>query len=176
MLQINGPNGSGKTSLLRILCSLAQPTEGEVLWDGISIHAQRQDYLRQMCYIGHAGGIKPGLSIRENLQVAQALGNTRAGADIATALAHFGLPGMEDEPVRNLSAGQRRRVGLARLLLEDCALWILDEPFASLDRQGKATVERLLVEHCDGGGMTVFTTHQPLDLHNGNMKEIHLDT
>ncbi len=176
MLQVHGANGSGKTSLLRILCGLAPPAEGEVLWDGAHIHDQRHDYLRQMGYIGHAGGIKPGLSVIENLRVALALGNARAAADIPAALAHFGLQGMEDEPARNLSAGQRRRVGLARLLLEDCPLWILDEPFTSLDRQGKTTVERLLVAHCDAGGMTVFTTHQPLELHHGNMKELHLGT
>ena len=164
IIQIEGPNGSGKTSLLRMLCGLLQPAQGEVRWRGVDIQAQRAEFLADVAYIGHLHGIKEDLSPRENLRMAQALGRTRNDISLDQALQQVGLYGFEDLPSRTLSAGQRRRVALARLLVLDARVWVLDEPFTALDRSGKALIEAMLEAHSRNGGIAILTTHQPVEL------------
>lgn len=159
MLQIVGPNGSGKTSLLRLLCGLMQPTAGEILLEGRPLQAQRDELARQMLWIGHAAGIKGLLTPEENLAWLCALHQPASAEQIRQALMAIGLRGFEDVPSYTLSAGQQRRVALARLYLKPPRLLILDEPFTALDKQGVAQLEQHLAAHCEQGGSVIFTTH-----------------
>lgn len=174
ILQVEGPNGSGKTSLLRIACGLLQPEQGEVRWGGIDIQSQRAEYLLNLAYVGHLHGIKDDLSPRENLRMAQTLGQPRHTISLDQALADVGLYGYEDLPSRSLSAGQRRRVALARLLVLDARLWVLDEPFTALDRTGKMLIESLLEMHSRNGGIAILTTHQPVELRQCELLSLQL--
>jgi heme exporter protein A len=162
MVQISGPNGSGKTSLLRLLSGLMQPTAGDVLLDGKPLSEQRSELAHNLLWIGHAAGIKDLLTPVENLSWLCALHQSVASADIWQALEAVGLRGFEDVPCHTLSAGQKRRVALARLYLPGPALWMLDEPFTALDKQGVAQLEAHLAEHCEDGGTVVLTTHHTL--------------
>ena len=162
MLQISGPNGSGKTSLLRLLAGLMQPTAGQVRLNGKPLHEQRTELARNLLWIGHAAGIKDVLTAEENLSWLSALHHPATRESIWQALAAVGLKGFEDVPCHTLSAGQQRRVALARLYLDGPPLWILDEPFTALDKQGVAQLEEHLARHCEQGGMVVLTTHHTL--------------
>lgn len=162
MLQISGPNGSGKTSLLRLLAGLMQPTSGQVLLNGEPLHSQRTELAHNVLWIGHAAGIKDLLSAEENLSWLCALHQPASREAIWQALAAVGLRGFEDVPCHTLSAGQQRRVALARLYLDSPALWILDEPFTALDKQGVAQLEEHLAAHCEQGGMVILTTHHTM--------------
>ncbi|MFM4964095.1 cytochrome c biogenesis heme-transporting ATPase CcmA [Aeromonas bivalvium] len=176
LLQIEGPNGVGKTSLLRLLIGLSQPFAGEVRWNGENIRHCRDDYHDQLLYLGHQPGVKGGLTPLENLGFYQKLHQTDAdGADLWQILARVGLAGFEDYPSAQLSAGQQRRVALARLWLsERPALWVLDEPFTAIDKQGVKVLERLMLDHADRGGMVVLTTHQEMSLMQGRIKTLSL--
>ena len=162
MVQISGPNGSGKTSLLRLLAGLMQPTAGQVRLNGKPLHEQRTELARNLLWIGHAAGIKDVLTAEENLRWLSALHHPATRESIWQALAAVGLKGFEDVPCHTLSAGQQRRVALARLYLDGPPLWILDEPFTALDKQGVAQLEEHLARHCEQGGMVVLTTHHTL--------------
>ncbi|WP_338480244.1 cytochrome c biogenesis heme-transporting ATPase CcmA [Pseudomonas trivialis] len=162
MVQVSGPNGSGKTSLLRLLAGLMQPTAGEVQLNGKPLNEQRRELARNLIWIGHAAGIKDVLSAEENLGWLCALHRPASRDAIWQALAAVGLKGFEDVPCHTLSAGQQRRVALARLYLPGPPLWILDEPFTALDTQGVAQLEKHLARHCEQGGSVVLTTHHTL--------------
>lgn len=163
MLQISGPNGSGKTSLLRLIAGLRQPTSGDILLQGQALAEQRSELARNLLWIGHAAGIKGLLSAEENLAWLCALHRPASREAIWQALEAVGLRGFEDVPCHTLSAGQQRRVALSRLYLEDTPpLWVLDEPFTALDKSGVAQLEAHLAAHCEGGGVVVLTTHHSL--------------
>ncbi len=174
MLQIAGPNGSGKTSLLRLLSGLMQPTAGKVLLNGSDLESQRGELARSLLWIGHAAGIKGLLTPEENLSWLCALHQPATRDAIWQALDSVGLRGFEDVPCHTLSAGQQRRVGLARLYLSPPPLWILDEPFTALDKGGVAQLERHLAVHCEEGGMVVLTTHHSLNEKPAGFREIDL--
>jgi heme exporter protein A len=162
LLHVAGANGSGKTSLLRILCGLGAADAGEVRWRGEPIRTLRETYWRDVVYLGHAGALKDDLSATENLRVACLLAGrpTTLGA-AHEALAAFGLAACAHLPVRALSQGQKRRSALARLALSAPApLWILDEPFSALDVHAVSHLEKVVLAFVDGGGSVIFTTHQ----------------
>lgn len=161
-LQIEGLNGAGKTSLLRILCGLLSPQEGTIYWRGEDIDENRPAYHRELLYIGHTPGLKDELSPLQNLRFYSSL--HKQSEDFAAALDQVGLYGYEDIPVRSLSAGQKRRVALARLWLSDVPLWILDEPLTAIDSAGVHNLERRLEHHCQQGGCLLLTSHQTLHL------------
>ncbi|MBC2658392.1 cytochrome c biogenesis heme-transporting ATPase CcmA [Pseudomonas sp. MSSRFD41] len=174
MVQISGPNGSGKTSLLRLLAGLMQPTSGQVLLNGQPLQAQRAELARNLLWIGHAAGIKDLLTAEENLSWLCALHQPARSEAIWQALAAVGLKGFEDVPCHTLSAGQQRRVALARLYLDSPPLWILDEPFTALDKQGVAQLEEHLAAHCERGGTVVLTTHHTLGRMPSGYRDIDL--
>ncbi len=173
LLLLEGSNGSGKTSLLRILCGFRDADEGELLWRGELI--DDSDYFSEMAYVGHADGSKRELSVAENLRFALAI-NSPGHYSIEQALQKVQLSGFDDNPVQTLSAGQKRRLSLARLLITHNALWILDEPFTSLDKRGVELIENLMIDHTKQGGMVILTSHQDLSLEHLDLQRIHLDT
>ena len=162
MLRVAGPNGYGKTSLLRILCGLAVPEYGEVRWRGLSIAREREMFHRALLYVGHAPALNDLLTPLENLRFAVATGGEAFDeAACVAALERIGLGDQIDLPARVLSQGQRRRVGLARLFLSSSRpVWILDEPFTALDVAAVTDLAAILSAHCDDGGTVVLTTHQ----------------
>jgi len=166
LLRIAGANGSGKTSLLRILCGLAHPAGGEVRWKGEPIRELREEYHRELAYIGHLPAVKDELTARENVAIACALGGMPLNAAAAdTGLERVGLVRYADYPARHLSQGQRRRVALARLAARESArLWILDEPFTALDTVAIAILVDMIVDHVARGGVAVITSHQEVML------------
>lgn len=159
--QIEGHNGIGKTSLLRILAGLAVAAEGEVRWNGTPIVEVRDEYYADLFYLGHFAGIKPELTAWENLRYYQKLqGLPLSDEALWHALGKVGLVGREDLPCSHLSAGQQRRVALAKLWLTKATLWILDEPFTAIDKKGVAELIAHIEQHCANGGLCIFTSHQ----------------
>ncbi len=176
-LQVTGANGSGKTSLLRILCGLLSPAEGQVFWQGANIHSLGEEYSTQMTYFGHRPGVKDELTATENLCVAAGL----SGMDIdkktaQQALEKIGLAGRDSLPARMLSEGQRRRVSLSRLLVCNTKLWLLDEILTSLDKAAISLVRSLIEEHLSGGGIAIVATHQDLQLTSSQTRRLELAT
>ena len=165
LLLVQGGNGQGKTSLLRLLTGLARAEDGEVCWCGQPIAKQREIYHGEMIYLGHANGVKDDLDPLENLRFSAGLqGRSFDPVRAAATLQRLGLSRCLDLPCRVLSFGQRRRVALAALLLAGASLWILDEPLTGLDVHAVALMEGLIRDHLSAGGMVVATTHQALNL------------
>jgi len=170
-LLLEGKNGSGKTSLLRIICGFREPDAGKVFWCGETINDA--GYRAEMAYVGHLDGIKKELTVLENLNVSVALAQA-GGYSIDAALARVRLSGYDHALVQTLSAGQKRRLSLARLLVTKKRLWVLDEPFTSLDKHGIALTETLMSEHCAAGGLVILTSHHDVNLHDVPVQRIHL--
>ena len=162
-LLVQGANGAGKTSLLRILVGLSPPAQGEVAWEGRPIRSLGEAYRREVLWCGHANGLKDDLSALENVRTAAALAGRPIAEDEARdALERAGVGAQADLPARSLSQGQKRRTALARLLFARTKLWVLDEPVAALDAGGVEWLAAGLDRHLESGGLAVVTSHQPL--------------
>ena len=172
-LHVRGENGIGKTSLLRLLSGLTKPAAGEIFWNEQLISADPSEYHRNLLFLGHRDSLKEDLTALENLSIATALdGIAVSEEEILLALHRFGLRGREDLPVNCLSAGQKRRVLLARLLLRQAKLWILDEPFNALDVRAVEMLSELILEHIASGGMAIMTSHQEIPMPNGRVVQL----
>lgn len=177
LLWVTGPNGSGKTSLLRIVCTLLAPEQGEVRWRATPARALGEAYRADLCYLGHAPAVKDDLSGAENLRFTLSQhGAAAPPAQLDEALAAFGLRGREAVPARALSQGQKRRVALARLWFAAVQpLWVLDEPLAALDAGAMALVQSLVLSHLARGGLVVLTSHQDMAFTGARVQRIRLD-
>lgn len=165
IVQLAGPNGSGKTSLLRILAGLSTRYEGDILWRGRPLPGQWAEFRQYSLYLGHGSGIKAQLSAIENLRWSCAMrGHSVSQAELEAALEKVGLAGFAQQACYSLSAGQQRRVNLARLFCSGAQLWLLDEPFTAIDQRGVAEIESWIAEFADAGGAVLLTTHHPLSL------------
>ena len=175
LIELRGANGSGKTSLLRILCGLAEPAEGEVRWQGKSIRSLGEEYSGSVAYLAHQNGVKDELTALENLRIACGVaGNALRPSEAQAILEQVGLSRQQNLPARSLSAGQRRRVALARLLTSKARLWILDEVLTSLDNTAIKLSRRFIGEHLSNGGLAIIATHQELALAADRVQRIEL--
>jgi len=178
MLRIVGANGTGKTSLLRMVCGLLMPAAGRILWNGVRICELDEEYHADLAYVGHLNAIKDELNAVENVLIAGRLaGLPLFREDVSEALREFGLGGYEHLPCKLLSQGQKRRVALTRLRLSaPRALWVLDEPFTALDVAGVDLTRSMIEEHLAGGSIALLTTHQEVDVAGTSTRKIRLDS
>jgi heme exporter protein A len=174
-LRVTGPNGVGKTTLLRVVCGLLPPESGKLEWRGTRVVSTNDEYHADMAYLGHLNALKPDLTARENLRFLAGLRQSFTDSDIDTALDRVGILSRGDLPSRSLSAGQKRRLALARLLLSEAVLWILDEPVTNLDSAGVVLVEELVREHVGRGGLALAAAHQRLLDDEPALKRLELD-
>ena len=174
ILHIQGSNGSGKTSLLRILCGTLQPDNGTVLWQSEDIRTCRSTYYEQLAYIGHNNGIKLELTPHENLSWLAAIKGISAESQIDLALTQSGFSRDRDVPCIHLSAGQRRRVAIAWLFMTQASIWILDEPLTAIDQDGIDIARSRFNQHLDDGGLIVLTGHQHLEFEGRKTKTLQL--
>jgi len=176
-MRIAGPNGTGKTSMLRLLCGLAYPAAGEVRWHGKNVRSVREDYCKELIYLGHASCVKDDLAAWENVVIGATLSGHLVSRDDAwDALDKLGLEEISHLPTRVLSQGQRKRVALARLWLSGAPkIWILDEPFTALDKDAVGQLCNRLDQHLSSGGILVYTTHQEITLEKGRMLQLNLN-
>jgi heme exporter protein A len=174
MLHVQGANGSGKTTLLRILCGLNADYTGDILWDGRDRREVHEEFCAGVFYLGHSPAINKTLTPLQNLRWYCASRGFSDDAAILRALAALGLKGYAEIPCYQMSAGQQRRVSLARMQLSPAKLWILDEPFTALDRKGVADLEATIAAFAQAGGAVILTTHHPLQL-AGNLRVLNLD-
>ncbi|EKZ9008361.1 cytochrome c biogenesis heme-transporting ATPase CcmA [Vibrio alginolyticus] len=175
LVQIEGRNGTGKTTLLRIVTGLGDREEGVIKWKGEEVEKFRDVFHQDLLFLGHQTGVKRELTALENLRFYQSIQNNRSSdEEIFIALTQVGLAGREDVPVAQLSAGQQRRVALARLWLSKQILWILDEPLTAIDKQGVKVLESLFASHADNGGIVVLTTHQDMFADSPKLRKIKL--
>lgn len=177
IVQIEGPNGSGKTSLLRILAGLSQPYEGEVFYKNKTIAQSREEFHQNLLYLGHLPGVKGEMTAQENLRFNLTLhGLAINSIESEETLSHVNLTGFEESFASHLSAGQHRRISLARLYKSTANIWILDEPFTAIDKQGVNSLEQLFKTHIKQGGCVILTTHQDLlTFSPSQVKKITLD-
>jgi len=173
ILLVEGKNGSGKTSLLRILTGLSLPESGDVLWQGKPISEVGADYYEQVNYVGHHDGIKRDLTCLENLRLVQAMGKPLPIA-LDDALDKVNLYRYGDNYVATLSAGQKRRLALARLVVTEATLWIMDEPFTSLDKASMAMFQKMFEQHLVNGGVIVLTSHHDIDMAQSDVVRLNL--
>lgn len=165
VLRVAGANGAGKTTLLQIVAGLAPLQAGSLRWRDLARDDDEQAFRRELLFLGHLPGLKAMLTVAENLRFLAALrGQPLSDDRLVSALARVRLAGYDDSPVAQLSAGQKRRVALARLFTEDAPLWLLDEPFTAIDREGVAELEGWLADHAEAGGLVLLTTHHDLRL------------
>ncbi|MBI5278149.1 MAG: cytochrome c biogenesis heme-transporting ATPase CcmA [Burkholderiales bacterium] len=165
LLYLAGANGAGKTSMIRLLCGLAPPADGEIRWNGQPVDAVLPAFRSELCYLGHNNALQEALTVGENLRfLASLAGDTLAPGAVPKALARLGLKNIESRFVRHLSQGQKRRVALSLLLLAKASLWVLDEPFVALDPAAVALLAQLMGEHLAQGGLAVYTSHQKVDI------------
>ncbi len=164
MLQVSGANGSGKTTLLRVLCGLMRPEQGMVTWRGRSIREDPMAYQADMAYASHEPALKADLTVLENLRFAVGLKRHIEVAELRSILIRLGVAECEELPARALSAGQRRRVTMARVVAMRASLWLLDEPFANLDARGSEVLLQLLDQHLSGGGLAIVVAHHEIGL------------
>jgi len=175
MLYLQGRNGTGKTSLLRMLCGLTPPSAGEIRWRGEPIGRLGDEFRAELCYLGHLNAIKEELTPLENLLASARLAEETLDEDAALdALERVGLAGRADLACRYLSQGQKRRVALARLVHEKRALWVLDEPYVALDTAAVDLIADLIGAHLERGGLAVLTTHQTVAVRAGAVRELRL--
>jgi heme exporter protein A len=163
-LHISGRNGSGKTTLLKVACGLLRPEQGRVTWRGRALSEVRTDYQHALAYASHEPALKGDLTALENLRFMVGLKRRSSVAELRTCLQRTGVASCADLPVRVLSAGQRRRVAMARVLGMRALLWLLDEPFTNLDAAGSQIFAGLITEHVESGGMAVVVAHHELVL------------
>ena len=174
LIQIEGQNGAGKTTLLRIIAGLGYADEGDIYWNGESIKKNREEFHSDLLFLGHHTGVKRELTAFENLAFYQSMHSNYNEEAIWDALARVGLAGREDVTAGQLSAGQQRRVALARLWLSNHKLWVLDEPLTAIDKQGVKVLEQLFMSHAKQGGIVLLTTHQDLFTDSNELKKIRL--
>lgn len=174
VLQVVGPNGVGKTSLLRLVCGLLPPTQGEILWCDNPIEVQREAYHKSITFIGHQAGFRYGMSAMENLKMDSVLSSPVPTAVIHKALRKLGLSLFADIPVGQFSAGQKKRLALCRLLLSTSVFWILDEPFSNLDGDAHQLLLGLIEQHVGQGGMVMLTCHQFLEFSDLTIERLNL--
>lgn len=174
-LHVTGENGSGKTSLLRMLCGLSPPESGEIRWHGEPIARQGDEYRKSVLYLGHYNALKEELTALENLRTTAALSGVAVeDAEGIEVLRRVGLAGREELPVRFLSQGQKRRVALSRLLWSKAPLWVLDEPFVALDSAAVGWLAGIVSAHLSAGGMAVLTSHQEVEIAAGTGQTLRL--
>lgn len=175
LLHLHGPNGAGKTTLLRAIAGLVLPESGEISWNGEPTRKLGEEFNRELIYLGHHYGLKFELSGYENLRVfANLSGFDVTERQVEEALQQVGLARCVELPVKVLSQGQKRRVALARLLLQPTKLWILDEPFTALDVKAVVMLKEMIQAHVAKGGMVLLTTHQHVDIEAGQIQHVHL--
>jgi heme exporter protein A len=173
-LHVWGPNGVGKTSLLRVVCGLLHAEEGEVAWNGVPIHDANSQFLASLAYLAHDTALKGDLTALENLSFSVGLRRTVDDTELRAMLLDLEVEQCADLPCRVLSAGQRRRVALARVLLSRAPFWVLDEPFTNLDAASSEHISASLAEHLEGGGLALVAAHQGLNLRSGNVTRLGL--
>jgi heme exporter protein A len=164
LLHVSGPNGAGKTTLLRVLCGLLTPEQGAVAWLGRPIVKSRAEFHSILAYASHDPALKGDLTSLENLRYSVGLRRRVTNVELRASLGRTGAEECADLPARVLSAGQRRRVAMARIIATGAALWLLDEPFTNLDSAGSALLSGLLAEHVQGGGLAVVVAHHEITL------------